>query len=145
MKERSIFWEDNISGQSPGNSVWEKPTLPYLRKKKSTMPVLSTKEVLQQKAILLQKIRHFFSDKPVRKVWLFGSFARGDFNTSSDVDILVAWDYSKMTIGWEYFGWWSDLEAVTGRKVDLVSEGYLSKYVQPFVFKSLIGQLPNPS
>lgn len=99
------------------------------------MPRPSKKETLEQKSLLTEKIRQFFLDKPVNKVWLFGSFARGDFNKSSDVDILVAWDYSKMAIGWEYFGWWTALEAATGRKVDLVSEGYLSKYVQPRVEK----------
>ena len=104
----------------------------YLRKK-IAMLHLTNKEALQQKRILTKKISQFFSDKPVKKVWLFGSMARGDFDNNSDVDILVAWDHATMAIGWEYFGWWTDLEALTGRKVDLVSEGYVSKYVQPFV------------
>ncbi len=99
------------------------------------MHIIKNKEALQQKRALKEKISRFFTDKPVKKVWLFGSIARGDFSSSSDVDILVAWDYSKMSISWEYFGWWADLETLTGRKVDLVSEGYVSKYIQPIVDK----------
>lgn len=95
---------------------------------------LSTKEeALHQKAVITEKVRRFFADKPVTKVWLFGSFARGDFDKTSDLDILVAWDYSQQPIGWEYFGWWTDLEELIGRKVDLVSEGYLSKYIESYV------------
>lgn len=91
-----------------------------------------------QQTSITQTIREFFADKPVKKVWLFGSFARGDYDGDSDVDILVAWNYSEMDIGWEYFGWWTDLEALIDRKVDLVSEGYLSKYVAPMVEKDKI-------
>jgi uncharacterized protein len=90
-------------------------------------------EKSESQTLITEKIRRFFTDKPVRKVWLFGSFARGDFDQDSDIDILVAWDYAAMSIGWEYFGWWADLETLTGRKVDLVSEGYVSKYISPMV------------
>lgn len=38
-----------------------------------------------------------------------------------------------MPIGWKYFGWWADLERLTHRKVDMVSEGFLSKYLIPIV------------
>ncbi len=89
-------------------------------------------DLLREKAVLVANLRLFFADKPVKKVWLFGSFARGEFGPDSDVDILIAPDYSA-PIGWEYFGWWSDLETLTGRRVDLVSEGYLSRHVRPFV------------
>ncbi len=97
------------------------------------MPHLSEQDKLEQQTVLTKQIQEFFADKPVRKVWLFGSFARGDFNPQSDLDILVAWDYSQMPIGWEYFGWWADLETLTHRKVDMVSEGFLSKYLIPIV------------
>jgi predicted nucleotidyltransferase len=40
-----------------------------------------------------QVITSFFSKKPVKKVWLFGSYARGDADENSDVDVLVAIDY----------------------------------------------------
>ena len=38
---------------------------------------------------LLNKLKDFFSTQPVEKVWLFGSFARGEESAESDVDLLV--------------------------------------------------------
>lgn len=95
--------------------------------------MLSAAQSLEQQREVAHLIKDFFSDKPVRKVWLFGSFARGDFDEDSDVDILIKWDYDQESIGWEYFGWWEDLEELTGRKVDLVSHGYVSKYLKPYI------------
>ena len=37
-------------------------------------------------------VEDFFKDKPVNKVWLFGSYARGDYNDESDVDILISFE-----------------------------------------------------
>ena len=38
----------------------------------------------------IEKIRFFFSDKPVKKVYLFGSFARGEADENSDVDLAYS-------------------------------------------------------
>ena len=52
-------------------------------------------------------ITAFFADKPVNKVWLFGSYARGDADEKSDVDVLV--DFIKdAKVGLEYYGWHDD-------------------------------------
>jgi len=34
-------------------------------------------------------IRHFFSGLPVKKAYLFGSYARNEAGEDSDIDILV--------------------------------------------------------
>ncbi|MBR6278808.1 MAG: nucleotidyltransferase domain-containing protein, partial [Bacteroidales bacterium] len=42
---------------------------------------------------IVQKIlAEYFKNQPVLKAWLFGSFARGEENEASDVDILVVID-----------------------------------------------------
>ena len=65
--------------------------------------MILTKEQIQT------TIKDFFADKPVNKVWLFGSYARGDADEKSDVDVLVDLDFSK-PIGLQYFIWAEYLE-----------------------------------
>lgn len=40
-------------------------------------------------ATMTRMIAEYFKTQPVVKAWLFGSFARGEENPQSDVDILV--------------------------------------------------------
>ena len=54
----------------------------------------------------------------VREISLFGSFARGEETTASDVDILVDFDPA---IGLEFVSLAEFLQVALGRKVDLVS------------------------
>ena len=42
---------------------------------------------------MTQQIIEYFKTQPVVKVWLFGSFARGDENEMSDVDLLIQFDH----------------------------------------------------
>ena len=81
------------------------------------------------KLAIIEALHHYFSTQPVLKAWLFGSFSRGEETQDSDVDILVSLDKSK-PIGLKFFGMWSDLEELLGRKVDLVSEGTLLPFAQ---------------
>ncbi|MBI4536062.1 MAG: nucleotidyltransferase domain-containing protein [Ignavibacteriae bacterium] len=80
----------------------------------------------------IERLREFLKDKPVLRAYLFGSYARGDVEDGSDIDILVDLDYS-CPIGMEFIQIHLDLEDLVGRKVDLVSSRALSKYVRPFV------------
>ena len=59
----------------------------------------------------------------VRRLELFGSAARGDFNPkSSDLDFIVEFtDYAASSIADQWFGLQEDLEALFGVKVELVS------------------------
>mgnify|MGYP002680111040 FL=1 len=78
---------------------------------------------------IIELLRKYFSTQPVLKAWLFGSFSRGEETQDSDVDIIVSLDKSK-PIGLKFFGMWSDLEELLGRKVDLVSEGTLLPFAK---------------
>lgn len=89
------------------------------------------------KRAIIEVLRHYFSTQPVLKVWLFGSFSRGEETKDSDVDIMVSLDKSK-PIGLKFFGMWSDLEELLGRKVDLVSEGTLLPFAQESVERDKI-------
>ncbi len=60
-----------------------------------------------------------------RNVRIFGSTARGDSTTASDVDLLVDWDYSRLT-EWGGVGFEMDVEQLLGYHVDVVSEKWLN-------------------
>jgi predicted nucleotidyltransferase len=80
---------------------------------------------------MTQQIAEYFKTQPVLKVWLFGSFARGEQTPESDVDILVKFDRTSTHIGLFTFGrMHRELEEKLGRKVDLVEEGTLRPAVQ---------------
>ena len=79
--------------------------------------------------VMKQKIAEYFKTQPVLKAWLFGSYSRGEERPDSDVDILVALDYSQ-PIGLRFFGMWEDLEEMLNKDVDLVTEGSLMPYAE---------------
>lgn len=77
-------------------------------------------------------VADYFKDKPVKKVWLFGSYARGEADEESDIDILTDLDYSR-PIGWSFYSWADELGELLQCKADVVSLGGLSKYIGPYV------------
>lgn len=85
---------------------------------------------LKQKKPELEK-RYALSELGV-----FGSFARGDQEQSSDIDILV--DFNKRIDGFQYIRLAHELEDLFEQKIDVVSrKGIKPKYLS-FVEKSLI-------
>jgi uncharacterized protein len=73
---------------------------------------------------------------PISELGLFGSYARGDFNEQSDIDILV--DFNGRIDGFDYIRLAHELEDAFKYKIDMVSrKGIKPKYL-PFVEKSLI-------
>jgi len=76
----------------------------------------------------------------VKRVCVFGSFARGELTPDSDIDILVELKPrdQRPRLGFKWFGLWDELEEILGRKVDLVSESALSPYVRPHMERDLV-------
>lgn len=85
---------------------------------------------------LKQTLRHYFKAQPVLKVWLFGSYARGDEESESDIDILVAFDDSVSLF--KYASMQSDLEELLDKEVDLVSETSLFPWVRESVYNDRV-------
>ena len=81
---------------------------------------------------LIEKIKSVLINKPVQKAYLFGSTARTDDTSDSDVDILVELDYSK-PIGLEFIKMKLQLEDILKREVDLLTTKSISKYIQSFI------------
>ena len=87
--------------------------------------------------MIKETVADYFKNQPVLKAWLFGSFSRGEETADSDVDIIVLLDKSS-PIGLKFFGMWSELEGLLGRRVDLVSEGTLLPFAQKSAEKERI-------
>lgn len=69
-------------------------------------------------------------------VRIFGSVVRGESGPESDVDFLVAVEAGRSLL--DLVGLWQDLEDLLGRKVDVVSEGGVSPYLQDQIFAEAI-------
>jgi predicted nucleotidyltransferase len=83
-------------------------------------------------------LRKYFADKPVKRVYLFGSYARNTaVKGTSDFDILLELDYSK-PIGMRFFSFQRELEDLLHNKVDVVTSDGISKYVLPYIEKDKI-------
>jgi predicted nucleotidyltransferase len=84
---------------------------------------------------IIQTIKSYFVDKPVKSVYLFGSLARNE-SVVSDIDLLLETDkgvslitFAKMKL---------DLEDWLNLKIDLVSSEGLSARLQPYIEKDKI-------
>lgn len=76
-----------------------------------------------------EKIAEFCRRHNIRKLALFGSVLRGDFNEESDIDVLVEFEPGA-AVGLNFFSIERELSLLFGRKVDLNTPGFLGKYVR---------------
>jgi len=79
-----------------------------------------------------QVLAEYFADKPVQRVEIFGSYARGEATAESDLDLLIDMAHP---VGWEYFSYADDLQEKLGIKVDLGSS--VSDYIFRYIAKDL--------
>ena len=76
-------------------------------------------------------VTDYFKDKPVKKVYLFGSYARGEAKENSDVDLGVVIDdsHKRMSL-WQYAGIAMGLEEMLHVKVDMVELHLMHNWVK---------------
>ncbi|MFY7665453.1 nucleotidyltransferase family protein [Flavobacterium sp.] len=92
---------------------------------------------MQLSASQVEQIRTFFRDKPVHKVYLFGSYARGEADENSDIDLLIDWDYARMK-GFDFVTWWDEIKVILKKEVDFVSAKYVSHLIEEYINKEKI-------
>lgn len=90
--------------------------------------------VLKDMQFPMDKIAAFCRRHRIRRLSLFGSILRDDFGPKSDVDVLVEFEEGART-GLAFFGMQDELSAILGRKVDLNTPGFLSKYFRDEVLR----------
>ena len=77
-------------------------------------------------------LQQFFAGQPVKRAYLFGSYARNEADSKSDIDILVELDFSKH-IGLAFVQMQLDLEELLNKKVDLVTTDGISSHIARFI------------
>ena len=86
--------------------------------------------------ILTDQKKELEKKYPISEMALFGSYARGDYNEHSDIDILF--DFNDSIDGFDYVRIAHHLEDIFRQKIDLVSrKGIKAKYI-PYVENNLI-------
>jgi predicted nucleotidyltransferase len=80
------------------------------------------------------KLEAFCKKYHIKKLAFFGSVLREDFGPKSDIDVLVEFERGK-TPGLAFFNMQAELSEILGRKVDLNTPGFLSKYFREQVLR----------
>jgi len=91
--------------------------------------------VFQRLPVEPEALEDFCKRHHITKLALFGSVLRGDYDDSSDVDVLVAFEAGH-TPGWEFFALEDELGALLGRKVDLGTFGGLRNHARDDILSS---------
>jgi predicted nucleotidyltransferase len=74
-----------------------------------------------------KKIAAFCKKHHIKKLSFFGSVLRHDFGPQSDIDVLVEFEMGHMP-GLAFFTMEQELSDILGRKVDLNTPQFLSRY-----------------
>lgn len=86
-----------------------------------------------KETINLEAVIAYLKSQPVKKVWLFGSFAEGDATADSDVDLLIEYDYNEKIGILKHAEIILALESILEKEVDLVPVESLRETLRPYV------------
>ncbi len=84
------------------------------------------------------KIVEFCKKNHIQKLSIFGSALREDFRFDSDVDVLVEFEPDTRVGMIRLGGIEAELGEILGRKVDLNTPGFLSKYYRDTVLAEAV-------
>jgi predicted nucleotidyltransferase len=87
------------------------------------------------KIILKEHKEELKQDYMVKSIGIFGSFARGEQEDRSDVDLLV--DFYE-PVGWEFIDLIEHLETILDMKVDLTTTPALKRQIRDTVLEELV-------
>lgn len=78
-------------------------------------------------------ISDYLHTQPVKKAYLFGSYARGEQDEVSDIDLMVELD-DRVGL-YKFVGIQLTLEELLSRKVDLITTEGISPRLKPYIEK----------
>ena len=81
-----------------------------------------------------EQIADFCRRNGIRRLALFGSVLHGNAGADSDVDVLVEFEPG-VRIGLRFFDIQEELSDLIGRKIDLNTPNFLSRYFRDQVLK----------
>jgi predicted nucleotidyltransferase len=73
------------------------------------------------------ELANFCRKHHIRKMALFGSVLRDDFTADSDIDVLVEFESDHIP-GLAFFAMEAELAVILGRRIELHTPAFLSKY-----------------
>lgn len=73
----------------------------------------------------------------VRRIGVFGSYARGEESAKSDIDLIVEFETGKKTFD-NFMNLAFYLEQLFGKKVDLLTPEGISPYIRPFIERETV-------
>ena len=87
------------------------------------------------KNIVYKQLQKYFADKPVKKVFVFGSFARNEDKDGSDIDLIISLSHpvGLFTLG----NYVADLEDITKRKIDIATQNSITPEFLALIQKDL--------
>jgi len=75
-----------------------------------------------------ERVREFCRRNPIQRLAFFGSALRDDFGPESDVDVLVELTPQAQVTLLDMVRTQDELSEIIGRRVDLRTRGFLSRY-----------------
>lgn len=87
---------------------------------------------------LTERIRPIAESYNIDKVYLFGSYARGEAIEESDIDLIVNAEKLK---GLKFFGFYEDLKEAFQKKVDLITEEQINRSRNNPLYQRFIEEL----
>lgn len=94
---------------------------------------MGTKGLLKSRRKEILNLASYYG---VVRIRLFGSAARDEETTDSDLDFLVAFEPGRSLL--DLIGFKQALEDLLGKKVDVVSEKGISPYLQNHIMKGSV-------
>lgn len=88
--------------------------------------------------IPINDIQAYCATQPIQELLLFGSVLRDDFSDTSDVDVLVKFLPQASITYFDLFDIQQALQAIIGRKVDLLTPAAISDYFRDDVMQQAL-------
>lgn len=98
--------------------------------KSKSKKYLISKEIIRS----LEEHSEILKKYKVKKIGLFGSFARGEQKSNSDIDFLV--EFEEPTFD-NFMDLLFFLENLFRRKVEIITNRNISPYIQPYIEKEV--------
>ena len=93
---------------------------------------------MKSQPILFEISNFLKEDGRVKSAWIFGSFARGEETSQSDLDLMIKFSNDLKISLFDMADISYKLENLVKRKIDLVEEGCLSAYALETAKKDII-------
>jgi len=84
---------------------------------------------------IYRKIANYLKEEGTEKVAIFGSYVKDEEKPGSDIDVLVTFSVTKSLL--ELARIERELSKKIGKKVDLLTENYLSPYIRDHIRKEM--------